>query len=239
MVEAELFGVVKGYATDVQPRAGRLRDADTGTMFLDEIGDVPMSIQNKLVTVLEDQAFVPLGTARTVYTDIRFIYATNRNLQQLVAEGKFRQDLFHRINRIAIEIPPLRERPGDIMLLLEHFVRRFGAGRIPPKFSTEALELFHSYQWPGNVRELKNLVERLCVLYPGQRITRRQLPPEFFGKPLISDGTDGSSAAAERIRVQDMLVKCGWNLTRTAAALGIARNTLKARIRKFGIKRPA
>jgi transcriptional regulator with GAF, ATPase, and Fis domain len=237
LAESELFGVAKNVATGVQERDGKLSEADGGSLLLDEIGDMPLDIQSKILRVVEYQEFSKVGSNRNIYSDIRFIYATNKDLPQMVSEGRFRQDLYYRINRISIEIPPLRERPQDIMLLMSHFVKLFSRGRGSPQFSTDALEALLAYQWPGNIRELKNVVERCCILCAGQRVTRSELPPE------IQKHTDGSAEAqkmvesAEKSEIRRALEESGWNQSEAARRLKIPLSTFRRKLKKYNIRK--
>jgi two-component system nitrogen regulation response regulator NtrX len=174
LIESELFGHEKGAFTGaVSGRKGRFELAHRGTLFLDEIGDMSMAAQSKVLRVIQEQKLERVGGEKTIDTDVRILAATNKNLEQECARGRFRQDLFFRLNVIPIHVPPLRERPGDILLLLRHFLKQMGGAR--PELEDEARDLLLAYSWPGNVRELKNLAERIMVLWNGETIKAETL----------------------------------------------------------------
>jgi transcriptional regulator with GAF, ATPase, and Fis domain/serine/threonine protein kinase len=240
LIESELFGVSKNVATGVSAREGKFSAADNGTLFLDEIGDMPLEIQAKVLRVLETQQFEKVGSNRTIYTDIRFIYATNRPLEKMVKDGSFRSDLYYRIQRLQLRIAPLRNRPRDIPLLLEHFSKIFSTGQRPPVFTRDALDTLVAYRWPGNVRELKNFVERLCIICPGQRIAQPDLPEEMVQS--ASDNVDVESKQSveeiESNRIKKALKRTSGNVSAAARLLQIAPTTLRRKIRRYGL-RPA
>ena len=189
LLESELFGHEKGSFTGaVGQRKGRFELADGGTLFLDEVGDVPATMQAKLLRVLQERCFERVGGTQTVDVDVRLVAATNRPLQQMVKDGKFREDLYYRLNVIKIELPPLRDRPEDIPLLAAHFVEKYcPKGPTPKQFSPEAMELMLRYSWPGNIRQLENAIERACITSKDDVIRPENLPPEVVhgtgGKP--------------------------------------------------------
>ncbi len=235
LIESELFGVAANVATDVKEREGKFAAADGGTLLLDEIGDMPLEVQAKVLRAVEYQQFEKVGTNKTTYTDIRFVYATNKDLAGLVGAGRFRQDLFYRINTITIEIPPLRERRSDIMLLTDHFLALFSRGGQQPRFSTAAQQALVAYDWPGNVRELKNLIERCCIIYPGERIDLAGLPTEIQYSAKL-DGKRGDPAQlVEKERIRKVLIKHKWNQSRASADLNIPLSTLRRKIKKYQI----
>ncbi len=234
MIESELFGVARRAATDVDERIGKFQAADGGTLFLDEIGDLPMKIQTKVLRVVEYQKFERVGSHITLQTDIRFIYATNKNLKELIAKDKFREDLYHRINTVVIEIPPLRERPDDIELLLNHFIKnRSSVIKPPPIFKPDTIRALVNYNWPGNVRELKNIVERYCILFSGKEVLPKDLPREFFDASQRFKADTKVSMVIEKSRILNALKANNWNISKTARELKIPPTTLRRRIKKY------
>lgn len=235
LTESELFGVEKNVATGVAPREGKLSAADGGTLLLDEIGDMALETQAKLLRVIEYRHFEKLGSNRPIYADVRFICATNRDLPGMIDKGEFRKDLYYRINTIVIEIPPLRDRPGDIELLMEHFLRLFSVGRERPRIDNSAMKRLRAYSWPGNVRELRNFVERACILSPGRKLDESSLP---------QDASDGWKKLAEesdndeiRLRFTKALIEKGWNQSKAARSLGIPLSTFRRKLKILGIRR--
>jgi Nif-specific regulatory protein len=238
LIESELFGVAKNTATGVGERSGKFSAADGGSLFLDEIGDMPLEVQAKVLRVLEYQEFEKVGSNRLISTDCRFIYATNKDLNKLMAEGKFREDLYHRINTVTIEIPPLRERIDDIPILIEYFINTFclEEGR-RPSFSEEALKLMLSYEWPGNVRELKNLIERYCILLPGGIVKSGELPKAMRVHSVGNSDNALHVTAVQKARIQEMLEANNWNQSRVARILNIPLSTFRRKIKKYNISR--
>ncbi len=236
MVESELFGVAKNAATGVAEHEGKLAAANGSTLFLDEIADMPMDMQAKLLRVVEYQQFEKVGSNRPIHTDIRFVYATNQDLIELMKQGKFRNDLYYRINTIIIEIPPLRERPGDVELLLDHFLDLFSAGRPRPQLSPAARAALLDYCWPGNVRELKNLVERCCILYGGQAVDL-QVVRGGMVLPECESSFNGSSPVQDKHGILQALKRTGWNQTKAAGLLGMTLSTLRRRMKKYGLSK--
>lgn len=234
LIESELFGVAKNVATGVDEREGKLSAADGGTLLLDEIGDMPLEIQSKVLRVLEDQHFEKVGSNRTIVTDIRFIYATNKDLRAMIKQGKFREDLYYRINTIIIHIPPLRERRDDIPLLLEHFVSTFIPDKTKrPIFSSTAMEAMIEYSWPGNVRELRNLAEKYCLLYSGRQVDLIDLPPEFGEKTNLDYHSKRLSDELEKGKIHRSLVSSDWNQSEVSRILGMPLSTLRRKIKKY------
>ena len=182
LLESELFGHEKGaFTSAVGQRKGRFELADGGTIFLDEIGEIPLAMQAKLLRVLQERRFERVGGTQTVEVDVRVIAATNRDLLRLVKEGKFREDLYYRLNVVKIDLPPLRERPEDIPLLAAHFAQKFSRPGAPPKaIAPEAMELLLQHRWPGNIRELENAIERACVTSRDDVIRPENLPAEIL-----------------------------------------------------------
>ncbi len=234
MAESELFGVTRGAATGVSEREGKLSAADEGTLLLDEIGDMPLTLQAKLLRAVEYQSFEQLGSNRTIHVDVRFIYATNKVLGKMVEMGRFRADLLDRIQVIKLQISPLRERPGDVTVLLDHFLGVFSVGRPAPRFSREALNVLRNYRWPGNVRELKNVIEHCSILYPDTLITPDMLPLELDASSAI-ESKEGA-VAAEAVRIRRALVHCNWNKSQAARLLGMHVSSLRRRIARHRIQ---
>lgn len=257
LLESELFGHVKGAFTGAHAdKAGRFLAADGGTLFLDEINSASPGMQLKLLRVLQERKFEPVGSNQTVEVDVRVVLASNQPLEELVAKGLFRQDLYYRINVVKIEVPPLRERVGDIAGLAEHFLAAQSEelGRAFAGFSVEAMDALRRYPFPGNVRELGNIVERAAVLAKGQTITLDDLPPQvvrpeqgplsvgsFPGETSAADGPWVPMALAdallepERRIILKALAANDWNRTATADQLGINRTTLYKKMRSLGI----
>lgn len=182
LLESELFGHVKGAFTGASvSRVGRFELADGGTIFLDEIADMPPKLQVKILRVLQEQKFERVGGAKTIHVDVRIIAATNLDLEKEISKGRFREDLFYRLNVVPIHLPPLRERVSDVPLLVHHFLERFNKAkrRVIRGFTKEAMECLESYPWPGNVRELENLVERMTILAEGEMVRLADLPAKF------------------------------------------------------------
>ncbi len=252
LVESELFGHVKGAFTGaIEARMGKMQIADGGTLFLDEIGEMPMGAQAALLRVLEDGRFYPVGGAKLVEVDVRFICASNRDFKKSIAEGTFRQDLFYRINVFPIELPPLRARREDIPLLAAHFVAMHGP-RVNARvgeFAPAAMARFMNYPWPGNVRELENVVERLLVCHGAER---RILPEHLDG--IIPGASPEKSTSAwddceglsleeatrrlERHMILTALERCNYVQSRAAEALGTTRRILKYKMDQLGIIPP-
>jgi two-component system response regulator HydG len=244
LAESELFGHRKGAFTGaVSGQIGRLQAADGGTVFLDEVDSLPVSLQAKFLRFLETGEIQPVGETHTLNVDVRVIAATNANLQEKIARGEFRKDLYYRLNVVPIEIPPLRERMGDIQLLLQHFIKQFAEEHKLPEasFSKAALGRLTSYSWPGNVRELRNVCERLSILLAGRTIDEGNLPLEIVNrvpsqKPLFDLpelGIDLEKVEMDLIR--QALLRTNGNRSRSARLLGISRDTLLYRMQKYGI----
>lgn len=245
LLESELFGYERGAFTDAKAaKRGLLELANEGTLFLDEIGDMPLASQAKLLRVIETRRFKRLGGTTDHQLDIRIVAATNRDLELAVREGKFREDLFYRLNVIPITVPPLRERREDIPLLIRHYIEKYNV-EFRSNFrgiSEEALQLLHEYSWPGNVRELRNLVERVMILERGEMILPEHLPPEIADpKPVLAlvlqeENPRGPSLEeVEKNMVERALEMAGGNQTRAAQLLSIGRNALRYKMRKFGL----
>ncbi|GBE33195.1 transcriptional regulatory protein ZraR [bacterium BMS3Bbin05] len=241
LIESELFGYEKGAFTGAAKRKpGRFEMADGGTIFLDEIGDLPPQTQVKLLRVLQDGTFDRLGGTDTITTDVRIIAATNRDIEKAVKDRSFREDLYYRLNVIPVHVPLLRQRRDDIPLLIEHFLQRYtDRFRKEAEFDESSRRILMEYDYPGNVRELENIVERCVALSAGKVITTDDLPPH-----LIHTGDKGTSrltlsevkAEAEKEYIVRVLQSTKWNRTRTAEILGISRKTLWEKINTLGIK---
>jgi formate hydrogenlyase transcriptional activator len=244
LLEGELFGHEKGAFTGaVAQRIGRFELAHRGAIFLDEIGEMPLELQPKLLRVLQEREFERLGSSRTIRTEVRLIAATNVDLPRMVAEKRFRADLYYRLHVFPIEVPPLRERPEDIPVLVRHLVRegRHRLNRRARWIAPSALDALVSHSWPGNVRELQNLIERALIRSPGDEL---QVPVEGLDDDgAIEGGGEGDTLeGAERLHIVATLKKTGWVVSGrrgAAARLGINRSTLQFRMKKLGIERPS
>jgi len=248
LIESELFGHERGAFTGaVARRKGKFQLADGGTLFLDEVGDMSLKTQAKVLRVLEEQAFDRVGGTESIRTDVRVIAASNQNLSDLIAGGRFRDDLFYRLNVIPIHVPPLRERKEDMPLLVEHFIRVFSLenGKRPKTVSVEALAYFLSYDWPGNVRELRNMVERLVIMSPREVIGPEDLPPPLRPKEaalpedqIKEKNLKEAREAFERAYILAELRAQDWSMTRTSDRLGIERSHLYRKLKAYGITPP-
>ncbi len=245
LLESELFGHEKGAFTGAEKqRRGRFELADGGTLFLDEIGDISAATQVRLLRVLQEQTFERVGGSETLRVDVRVIAATHKNLESAIADGKFREDLFYRLNVVAVDIPPLRERRDDIQILLDHFLRRF-AGEYKRKcltFSKEAWEQLVRYDYPGNVRELENIVQRSVILSRGEIIAVEDLPASLrtvMKEPTREIGTGNLEEQVEKLEQQiifDALRTAGNNQSKAAEQIGISERTLRYKLKKWGVK---
>lgn len=249
LLESELFGHVKGAFTGaIANRIGRFELAHEGTIFLDEIGEMSPTLQVKLLRVIQERQFEPVGSTKTTEVDVRIIAATNIDLERAVEEGKFREDLFYRLNVIPIQIPPLRERHGDIALLLHHFISHFNQtkGKNISGVLPEAMEMLYAYNWPGNVRELENLVERIAILKGQGMIQPHDLPEKYQQRKYVAStqgleipdsGIDFNSAvdAYENALIIRALERTNWNRNQAAQLLKLNRTTLVEKIKKKGL----
>jgi two-component system response regulator AtoC len=236
LLESELFGYDKGAFTGADARKlGMFELASSGTLFLDEIGDMPLHLQVKLLRVLQEKKVQRLGSTKAVPISARIVAATNRDLETLLAEGRFREDLYYRLNVIRVELPPLRERREDIPRLAGLFIERIGRelGRKIKGIDGEALERLQSYRFPGNVRELENRIERACILCRGDIVTLRDLGEPFTN--TVPRPRKGSIKDAERELIEKAIAKHGGNMTAAAAELGISRKTLFNKRREMGL----
>ncbi|WP_415719437.1 sigma 54-interacting transcriptional regulator [Maridesulfovibrio sp.] len=261
LLESELFGYVKGAFTGaIANKSGLFEAADGGTVFLDEIGDMDINLQAKLLRVLQENEIKPLGGTQTKKIDIRIISATNRNLEEDVRSGRFREDLYYRLNVLPLKLPALRERKEDINLLTTHFLNREAAysHMLPKRMSPEAMSIMVNYNWPGNIRELENMVKQFQAMVPGDTITERDIPqhivhpeitpettpqrlvtPSGHEKPAATQSDLGSMTWSEMeySYVMTLLEKYRWNISRAAHAAGINRSTFDSRIKKLGISK--
>ncbi|MGE5126563.1 MAG: sigma-54-dependent transcriptional regulator [Betaproteobacteria bacterium] len=251
LIESELFGHVKGAFTGaLAARKGKFELADGGTLFLDEIADMSLKTQAKVLRALQEQRIEPVGGAGSVAVDVRVIAATNKNLEEEIRAGRFREDLYFRLSVIPFQVPPLRERREDVPLLARHFMKLLSAehGKRPREIAPEVLGLLSQLPWPGNVRELRNIIERLVIMAPGERIELRHLPgsllesaPAVAGPPQATGEAEpqGPLAAAreqfERRYILRRYHECGGNMSRTAEALGVERSNLYRKMKAFGL----
>ena len=243
LIESELFGHVKGAFTGATAaKKGKFELADGATLFLDEVGDMSANLQSKMLRVLEEQRFEPVGSGVSISVDVRVIAATNKRLDLEIEQGKFRADLFYRLNVIPFELPPLRERLEDIPLLVQHFNHRFSQayGKKPKDFAGAVIEDLQNYSWPGNVRELKNTIERVVIMHPGIKVSLNDLPAHgkeeppaaSFRFPSFKDATD----AYHREFIQKKLVEAEGNVSRAAELMGLDRSHLYRRMKALGIQ---
>jgi two-component system nitrogen regulation response regulator NtrX len=260
LIESELFGHEKGAFTDaLSSRKGRFELASGGTLFLDEIGDMSLSAQAKVLRAIQEQKIEKLGGEKTIDVDVRIVAASNKDLERACGEGRFRQDLYFRLNVIPIRIPPLRERTADIPLLLFRFLEAFapkgsGGASETTEFDEDAMDLILAYNWPGNVRELKNFAERIAVMHRGGRVTRqsaeeflRHAPsgdqsgpaPPFPVEEILKKNYIEAKECFEKYYLEFKLFQNRGIISRTAEAVGVYPSNLHSKLRKFGISVPA
>jgi two-component system nitrogen regulation response regulator NtrX len=243
LIESEMFGHRKGSFTGAsEDKIGKFQKADRGTLFLDEVGDMSLKTQSKVLRVLEEQRVEPLGSNQTTDVDVRIIAATNKKLEDEIGRGAFREDLFYRLNVIPFYVPALRERTEDIPILASAFLATFCEeyGKKAKEFGVSAMEVLLTYPWPGNVRELKNLVERLVIVCPSPQIEAHHLPPELFRGASKSpqkpyESLHEARSAYEREFVLRKLEENRWNMTKAAQSLGLERSHLYRKLRSLGI----
>jgi DNA-binding NtrC family response regulator len=257
ILETELFGSVKGAYTDAQDRIGRFEAANGGTLFLDEIGEIPLSVQVKLLRALESRTIQKVGDFKDIPVNFRLVTATNKNLLELVKEGKFREDLYYRLNVIEIKTPPLKDHPEDIAVLAVRFMQEFAKAYSSKvkAISPEVVSALEKRRWPGNVRQLRNLIERMVVLASSETITISDLPPEEIsdGNPIAApehvkpekpreeqidaarSSNVSSLAQCEKEQILSALEECGGNKSKAAEALGISRRTIHRKLKEWGI----
>jgi len=244
LLESELFGHARGAFTGaVRDKVGLVEEATGGTFFLDEVGDLPLALQSKLLRILEEKKVRRVGETRSRSVDVRFVSATNKDLEREVELGRFRRDLYYRLKIIAIELPPLRDRPEDVLLLLNHYLDEFSRsmGKTRPFLSPVALEMLLRYPWPGNVRELQNEVQRCLVMADGAPLVL-----EEYLSPKINPAGETYSKASHRLSeakadferrfLREALVRCRYHRTRTAADVGLSRQGLFKLLKKHGIE---
>jgi len=248
LIESELFGHEKGSFTGASSqRKGKFEQADTGTIFLDEVADMSLFTQAKVLRVLQEQELQRVGGSRNIKVDVRVIAASNKVLEEEIKAGRFREDLYYRLNVIPFNVPPLRERQGDVPLLVDSFIKEFSKeyGNGEKKVSPEAMRLFTAYPWPGNIREMKNIIERLVIMTPGDTITEEQVPhPIRQSGPSQASGKCYSDlpsfreakSAFEKDYITAKLKENGWNVSRTAELLKIERSNLHRKITALGIE---
>jgi two-component system response regulator AtoC len=245
LLESELFGHEKGSFTGAtERRVGRFESADGGTLFLDEIGEISPSIQVKLLRFLETKAIDRVGGSKTIELDVRLVTATNRNLEQLVREGKFREDLYFRLDVVKFTMPTLRQRPEDVPALIAHFIKIFSTENGVPALEVEpgAMKTLQAYSWPGNIRELRNFCENAVVLRKGGKLSEFDLDPRFRGSPSAQQSAGGTDAAAsptlsveqnEKRILREALIKSRGNRTKAAEMMGISRRTLHRKLTQW------
>jgi len=253
-IETELFGYRRGAmpagpAGAPSEKRGTFERADGGTLFLDEVGDMSLKTQARVLRALDEQSFLPVGATQPIHVNVRVIAATNKDLEEEIARGNFREDLFYRLNVIPFFVPPLRDRKEDIPLLVKEFLQEFGQqyGRPHVEMHPDALDALRQYHWPGNVRELRNLIERVLILNPkAQRIERKHLPP-LVSRESSRDSAKSTSRgeefstlleareAYERDYILKKLDECGGNVTRAAEALGLERSHLYRKMKALGV----
>ncbi len=247
LLESTLFGHVKGaFTSAIASKKGLFEVADKGTLFLDEIATMGLETQAKILRVLQDRKFMHLGGIQEIQVDVRIIAATNVDLRQMVREGRFREDLYYRLNVITIDLPPLRQRKEDVPLLVDHFLRKYAVENERPvrRITPEALRPLMAYSWPGNVRELENVIERAVVLSSGPEIITDLLPDSLLGRGSSLTMHDAPSDASlfeiveevERRIISDMLERCNWNQTEAAERFKVPLSTLNQKIRRLNIE---
>lgn len=244
LIESELFGHVKGAFTGAtESKKGKLQLADEATLFLDEVGDMSLRTQSKVLRVLEEQRFHMVGSNEEVEVDVRVVAATNKNLEAEIERGNFREDLYYRLNVIPFQVPPLRERKEDVPVLVDHFVVRFSAsyGRTPKEVTPDVMEKFQRYHWPGNIRELKNVIERLVIMIPGPRIDVYALPTNILESTALS-GNPYENASLHQAREQfekefilRKLIEHQGNVSKTAEAIKVERSNLYKKLKMYDL----
>jgi NtrC-family two-component system response regulator AlgB len=247
LLESELFGHIKGAFTGaLQDHWGKVKAAAGGTLFLDEIGDLPMEIQPKLLRLLQEREYERVGENVTRQAEVRIIAATSHDLKKRVAEGAFREDLYFRLNVITVEMPPLRDRPGDVIAFAEHYLRHFAAlcGRRLDGFTAPALAGIRAYLWPGNLRELRNAIERAVIMVKGNKINLEDLPAELRGQTVAgANGSDTSLQVGSLVSMEQLeeahlrkVLERTSNLAEAAQVLGIDQATLYRKRKKIGLE---
>ena len=236
LFESELFGHVKGAFTDAHTdHAGKFEQADGGTLFLDEIGNIPLHLQAKLLRAIQNRSIVRVGGTEAKPVNIRLICATNMDLEALVRQGRFREDLYYRINTVHIALPALRDRQEDIIPLAELFLQRFAEKYHRPLtgIAPEAAELLKDQRWSGNIRELQNCIEKVVILSESTVLTAKDLQIDAGSRPGMTD--EGSSERSEESKVREAMERCNGNISAAAKLLGVSRPTLYAKLKKYGL----
>lgn len=243
LVESELFGHIKGAFTGAMAaRIGRFEAAHGGTLFIDEIGDFALASQAKLLRVLENHVVTPIGSNDDKQVDVRVVAATSRRLEEMVKSHEFREDLYYRLNVVTLNLPPLRERPEDIPLLVGHFLKTFGETHGKPEIEVDhdCMQFLLSFEWPGNVRQLRNTIESMIVLSRGDKLTLDNLPARLEADPLLDDGRIGVSATSlddlERAAIEKALADSNGHRTKAAGVLGISVRTLQRKLKAWGLE---
>jgi transcriptional regulator with GAF, ATPase, and Fis domain len=255
LIESELFGHVRGSFTGaISSREGIFEAANKGTIFLDEIGNLPLETQARLLRVLQEKEIIPVGSNTIKKVDVRLIFATNQNLKQLVMNGKFREDLFYRLNVFPIRLPSLRERREDIAELVIHFLRKYceKTNKQIPEIKIDAMEMLVNYHWPGNVRELEHVIERLIILIEGTEITTYYISAALFRsessvnkapqnvdelKMIKKQLREFSTQEIEKQFITEALIRNDWNITKAARDVNMQRTNFMALMKKYGVKR--
>jgi two-component system nitrogen regulation response regulator NtrX len=244
LIESELFGHIKGSFTSAhEAKIGKFQKADSGTLFLDEVGDMSLRTQSKVLRALEEQRFEPVGATESMQVDVRVVAATNKVLEEEIERGNFREDLFYRLNVIPFHVPPLRDRAEDIPLLADYFLQEFtrAYGRKPKELTPEAYRILQEHHWPGNVRELRNLIERIVILNPQVRVDARHIPLNLPKRSAAERPMDRFASlqevreAVEREYILKKLQETNGNVTRTAELLGLERSNLYRKMKALGI----
>ncbi|MBU1417223.1 MAG: sigma-54 dependent transcriptional regulator [Proteobacteria bacterium] len=244
LLESELFGHIQGAFTGATAnREGAFSRADGGTIFLDEIGDLPLQLQPKLLHAVEEKMITPVGSGKTQKINVKILSATNRDLGKMLAEKTFREDLYYRLNTVHLHMPPIRQRDGDLTLLIDHFLGMFGKKFVKSQITLapESMKLLHSFTWPGNVREMKNVIERAVLSCEGKTINPEHLPSsiqvarQVDRRKTVVVSTDLHDR--EQQLIASVLENCSYNQSEAARAMGISRNTLRYRIKKYGISK--
>jgi DNA-binding NtrC family response regulator len=247
LLESELFGHAKGaHSTAFSTRKGLFEEANGGTFFLDEIGEAPLPVQVKLLRVLEERTIRRLGENRSIPIDVRLVAATNQNLEELIKTGRFRADLYYRLNVVRLHVPPLRERLDDIPLLVAHFIDKYNqkTHKQIRGISRQAGALLMAYPWPGNVRQLENVIQRMIVIATGETLDVQDLPAELRDADTAVEAKENDfkglskeiTSRTEKSRLLDALTEHAWNVTRTARAIGISRATLQNKMKKLNLR---
>jgi two-component system, NtrC family, response regulator HydG len=238
LLESELFGYLKGAFTGAsETRAGFFQTADGGTIFLDEVSEMTLAMQVKLLRVLQDKQVCMLGSRKAQPVNVRVVAATNKDLTSLVRKELFREDLFYRLNVLSVQLPPLRDRGDDLLMLIDHFLAKYATemGGAPPRFAEETLAALRSYEWPGNVRELENVVQRLVVMAESESIAVSDLPAPMRLQPLSGSGYSRSLEAVEAEHIRHVLDGVKGNRSRAARILGVDRKTLREKLKRYNI----